>query len=195
MRTTKRFLQHLLVALLFVGAPLLAGCDSGGDDDDDNGGPGGFLGSFDAEINGDGFSEELDGNAWFWSGEDPDTGQEIFYVWMSPTQNQQVSNALWFATLSDRPGTGTYQFINFEEGDIEDAINNQFASWLYSEANYFTGTGGELTITSSSSSRVQGTFSFSALGFNTTTAEELAVTVSGSFNAVGFEGQFPIPTF
>lgn len=179
------FSTRLVTCLTLILLPtiVLSGCDSDGNDDDES-----TVGSFSAEITGDGIDEELDGLAWFGEYEDDEIGEEGFVIWMSASQANMAGQTVGLITVSDRPGTGTYPIVNFVDEDFEDIPAGSFAAVAYGGSSaYYVSTGGSLTLTTSSSNRVAGTYSFTARG-GTIVDDELVetdVTVQGTFNAVG----------
>lgn len=161
-----------LLICLFASVSLTAGCDSGGDDDDNGGN---VTGTFEVDISGEGIDESFSGIAVFGEGEDSETGEDAFVIVMPSSQANTTANAVYLVIATSRPGTGTYDIVS-TEGELGDA----FQAIAYSDNVLFAGTDGTVTITTSTSARVAGTYSFSALNL----VNQAEVTVEGSFNAV-----------
>ncbi|HEX7070943.1 MAG TPA: hypothetical protein VF190_09065 [Rhodothermales bacterium] len=172
-----RQLQHILILLCFVaGSALLAGCDSGGDDGNGDGngnGNGNGNSTFEVQITGEGIDESFEGTAVWGTGEDPETGEDAFVLVMVAGTGT-TSNAVYFYRASDRPGEGTYELV-----DIQGEVLDGFQAIAFLNNVIFGATGGTLTISSSSSSRVAGSFSFPAIN----PVNQAEVTVEGTFNA------------
>lgn len=183
----KRLTSIATIAFLALA---LTACDSGGDnDDDDNNQP---PGSFAIVVTGD-TDFELDGFAFFGEAEDPETGEDVFVIYFSENANPSSTQGTWafVGRNSARPGTGTFTFVN---GELDDEIPaEQFVLVMNvgsggAGSSTFVSDSGELTITSSSSNRVEGSFDVTATGFQVTgggAGEELSVSIEGSFDAIG----------
>ena len=177
------------IASITLLAIALTACDSGGDNDDDNNQP---PGSFSIVVAGD-MDLEMDGFAFFGEAEHPDTGEDVFVIYFSESANPSNPQGRWafVGRNSGRPGTGTFSFVNGElDGELPD---DQFilvmtVGSVGAGSSTFVSDSGELSITSSSSNRVEGSFEVTATGFEISgggTGEELNVTIEGSFDALG----------
>lgn len=177
--------------ILLLGAALivsLAACDSNGGGD---GGEETPNASFSLSISGDGVNQSLDGFAYFGEAEDPETGEEAFVIFLSEEENINQQGTYSYAIIgrsSSRPGDGPYDFADLDSDD--DIPNSAFVGWVAIVSGeqitdiYFSNSGGSLDITSSSSSRVEGSFSIDATGFSISDPEEeVDVTIEGSFDA------------
>ncbi|MDZ7771903.1 MAG: hypothetical protein U5K31_04075 [Balneolaceae bacterium] len=171
--------------ILLLGLFLIQGCSDESNSES--------TGSFTIEITGD-VNKTIEGTAIFGGATDPETNQSGFVLVMStaddPEQSSGTSEGVWIGTDdSDRPGEGTYSLLNtdnYEEGDSGfwgfSFLNEgqQMSTIIYS-------TSGSVEITSSSSDNVSGTFTMQAEGFRTSGqgSEEITVTLSGDFSAIG----------
>jgi hypothetical protein len=177
-RTSSRLARP---ASLLFGLFLLvsvAGCDSNDDDGDGEG-----AGEFTIEISGD-IDRTFSGFAYFGQGEDPETGEEAFVIFLSNTEDVDAASSYAFIGRdSDRPGTGNYQFADFE--DTDDLPENQFVLLVFLGDDAFFSTGGTLRLTTSNSNRVAGDFEATATGliFSGGVPQEVEVEISGEFDA------------
>lgn len=177
-------------SLCIVVLLMLSGCDSNSIDDDDQNGP--QLGQqFSLDISGD-VEQTMDGSAFFGEADDPDSGAEVFAVYLTESDGATGGASMWAVVgrAGDRPGTGTYSFVDASEEDEYPADEFVLSASIGSDAtdvSTFVSQGGELTITESSSNRVEGTIDVDATGFHVVDDEvqELDVTIVGSFEAVG----------
>lgn len=185
MVTNMKPLRYSLLACFLAGALLITGCDSNDDDGDGGGGGGGGnLGTASVQITGEGIDEEFDGVSFFFSGEDPETGEQGTVIWMSPSQSQQTSQAVWFYMSNDRPGEGTFTLVDLTDGDSETELESSFGATALFDNLSVLSSGGTLRITTSSSTRVAGNFDFVGTAFSVANPEGVEVTVEGSFSAV-----------
>ncbi len=165
-----------------------AACDSTDGDDDNNQ----VLGTFSLEISGDA-EASFNGFAFFGEAEDPDTGDNVFVVYFSESENLGTQAARWafIGRNAGRPGTGTFSVVALDQDDDE-IPEDEFVMIVSMGAtpttaiSYFS-NGGEISITRSSSNRLEGSFDINATGleFDGTETQELNVTVEGSFDAIG----------
>ena len=167
---------------------------------DDSGDPVGidevFQGTYTATLTG-ALTETLSGRAWFGSGTDPETGESAWIAYLvTDAQNPLAAgeNVMFFGlgepqqtgyVLADISGGG-----EFPEGGAAGMVLTYAAQTL---SGAFSSTGGSLTVTSLSSTRMDGTFNFTAEGavFTGGVPSEGTITVSGSFEAEG--GSFLSP--
>lgn len=195
MRRSPLLSLTLGMALLFS----LAACDSNGDDDGNGNGNGnGDQGSFSATLSGD-LSGSLSGNAFFSVVDDPDAPSgQAFSLFLTEGNLMDIGNTgdyIGFLRFGDRPGTGEYTISTDPEGgDVAGVyvdFSNQTARAIVSAEV------GTLTVTTSETGRLAGTFSFSGQGFNTSdpqNPQEIEGEVEGSFNAVFIDpGDAPDP--
>lgn len=149
---------------LAVLATLALGCG------DDGSGPNGGNGSHSITVSGDA-TASLSGNAYFQvTTVDPDTYFGIALTDASPT-SETFNHFLYIDRDGGRPGPGTYT-VGVEAGNIDAGL------MMDDGATLWYATAGSVTITSSSASGVNGTFSFTAEDFGGNT-----VTITGSFQA------------
>ncbi len=181
---------------------LAAGC--GGDDPTGvNGGNGGVNGggngggggggdtnsSFSATVTGD-ISASLSGFAFWGEASDPSVG-DIFAVVMGddsdPTAGTGGAISLFYGGA--RPGNGTYQIASNEElARTNEFPTNEFIATVAVSDPFAVGgaVSGTVRITSSSDSRVQGTFN-AEVDVVLQDGSSGTVSVSGQFNAINGE--------
>ncbi len=188
MYSVVKTLQYSLFACLLAGAMVMSGCDSN-DDDDDGGNGGGNLGSATVEITGEGIDVSYTGIAWFGEAEDEESGETEFIIWLAPTQTSTTSNVVAFYRNGSRPGTDGFDLVDVLQGEPE---AGEFGALVLAESTVFWSSDGTLTISNSSSTRVAGSFSFTATGVSQT-GSQFSVTVEGTFNAVGAPVGIPFP--
>lgn len=188
MNTWVKQLRGLFI--LFLGLFLIQGCSDSNEES---------SGSFSIEISGD-MNESIEGTAIFGGATDPETEQQGFIIVMAESDGSGEATAntrgAWLGTDdSERPGEGTYPLLNidnYEEGDSGFwgfsflSEEGQVSATVYS-------TSGSLEISSSSSDNVSGSFTMQATGFrfDGQTSEEIEVTVTGSFSAIGGDAYVP----
>ncbi|MFO8231038.1 MAG: hypothetical protein R6U20_00080 [Longimonas sp.] len=183
-------LLTLAFALLFS----LSACDSTDSNEDDDG-PGDTPPETVNMSIGD---DEVEMNAFFATGENPDTGEEGFVIYFTESDNvtgeQDLlsGSAAFMGREGPLPSPDTYTFadLSIDEQD-NDLIQDQFGFvyWEYEGEGFpsriVVSNSGELTITSSGSDRVAGSFEINATE-NTFTGDgfrEEEVTMSGNFDA------------
>ncbi len=185
-----RFSFRLLVTL-FLLLPLAA-CDSNDGDGDGDGGGGGSIGSASITVSG-GISSSFDGSAAFGVAEDGTSFSIGIFEGALPTSGNVTGELIGIGRNGDRPAVGTYAFnptttgADFVGAYISDVANPTSGSFVSSAS-------GTLTITSSSSDRVAGSFSFSGQGLSGTGGPLGTVTVSGDFSAE-FASNVPSTSF
>lgn len=159
----------------------------GGDDDNGNGPGRGNNGEFTASVAGD-VETEFDGWAYFGEGEDEE-GNVGFGLALSEVEAGEMNGGvITFVRIGATSlPEGEYALSDatgeLADGDVValaiDTEGNQLAAM-------FLSTGGTLNVTSSSGSRIRGTFEFTASGIVMEDPEtQLDVTVEGTFDAVG----------
>lgn len=180
------------VLLLFL---IAGGCDSGGDTAD-------FTNDFSLTIESlnprsetvtrEPAQKELSGFSFFYDGKNPDTGKQVFVIYLSDSENfssQNVTQGLFgfIATLRERPERGTYELASPNPV----LAPNQFSAVVYEDfanpqqiAFHVVGSG-TLTIDASTQDRVVG--SIEATGTShlpeDSTRTQKAINVQGSFIA------------
>ena len=192
-RSTSILMRNLgLLSLAFVLMLSLSACDSTDSNDDDNGDTPPQTVSM--SIGGD----DIEMNAFFASGTDPETGEEGFLIYL--TEAGDLSDGSGFQTgaafgiigrSSSRPSTGNYSFMEaeFNETD-EDLLREQFIFVYFQglggqDGRIVFSNGGSLELTTSNSNRVAGSFDISgtATTFSGTEANEEQVSIEGNFDA------------
>jgi hypothetical protein len=179
----------LMLALVLIAG--LSACDSSDSNDDDNGeAP---PQTISMSIGG----SEVELNAFFASGTDPETGEDAFLIYL--TEASDLSGGTGFQSgdafgvigrSSSRPGTGTYSIADVTLENSNELLRDQFA-FVYFEGigtqnqRFVLSNGGDLEITTSSSSRVAGSFEIdgASITFGNTGFTEEDVTIEGSFDA------------
>jgi len=197
------------IALCFALLFFVTACDSGGSNDNDhgdngNGDTGNDQGQVSFSITGEGVDESFTGNAFFATGEDPESGEEAFVVYSFAGDEFTPEEGGTYAILgrsSSRPSTGSYSFANLENNNNPDVLRDQFTLMISMgrqngdqvSETYFSSSGG-LEITASSSDRIAGEFDLTGQGFtfDGNQPQEVEVSISGSFDAPGGEYFSPI---
>ena len=85
-------------------------------------------------------------------------------------------------------GTGTHQVWNLDDEEEEvpaNALSGVFGLTIGSASHLCYTTGGSITITSSSSTRLAGSLNVTAVCYQAGTEATKAITLTGSFNRVG----------
>jgi hypothetical protein len=164
-----------VVALCLAVTVMLSSCDSGGSDGDDNN-KNNSPGSFSATITGH-VSASLAGVA-------VSTGSAGTGGWGIVFGPGKLETMTLVAAAEDRPSSGTHPIVAFNETSSTTPEIEFFGSVVLENgtASYSTKSG-TLTITSSSSTRVEGSFNFTAERF---VGQE--ITVTGTFSATNTGG-------
>ena len=183
---------------LFVGVALLVGLaacdstDSNSDDDPD------ALAPETARVSiGDDGSTTL--NAFFATGENPETGEEGFVVYLTESddvtgeQDLLSGSAACIAREGPRPSSGTYTFADLDFDQEDDTLIRDQFGFVYWDLSGDAGfpsrvvvsNSGELTISTSTNDQVTGSFEIeaTAVSFSQDEFTEEAVSVSGIFDA------------
>ncbi len=187
-----RVLCVALLPFLFVTA-----CDSGGS----NGGSVDNQFSLtiepasSSEATVEAVQKELNGFSFFYEGENPNTGESAFGIYLSDNESfseQSATDGLfgWVARSSDRPDSGSYNFTdqpnpgttNFVGFFYEDFENFQNKPWHVIES-------GTIQINESSGNKVSGSIEATGTTFTFTDGgvTEETVTITGSFTAKDVE--------
>lgn len=181
----KRIAFHAASAALLLLAAACGSDKSTGPGNGGNGGNGGGNGgtsSFNVTITGD-LEGAFAGTAHFASLNDPDMGQAFQLVMH---ESNGGTGQIILAASGARPGNGSYNVVDIYNGG--DVNQGEFmAIALDGDPNdpsgIFFSTGGSVTISSSSSGTVKGSFQFDAIGFINDDPTELGITMSGTFTA------------
>ena len=181
-----------LLSFLFLFA--LAACS---DDDNDvpDPDPDQDPASFTITYTGD-IEAEIEGTAFFSETTDPDTGEDVFVIYLHSQEMDGTS--ISFAKKGLQPGAGSFPIANIDmDADQVDLPENEFLAWgnmHYNEAPMYIyySDEGTLNLEQSDDNNVIGAFEFSATGLSTDDPmTELDIEISGSFNAV--YGEVPDP--
>src|SRR5688572_21628394 len=151
----------------------------------DSTGPG-LTGDFSGDVTGD-QTKSLEGDAFFSFGSvfgEPETGFALLLLEGSALGEND--DFILIGRSSDaRPGVGTYDIVDSEGSPTASEF---VAIWFPATGEEidgeFVSTGGTLTITSSTSRRLRGTFEFDATGTMCDNPTLMDVTISGDFDAV-----------
>lgn len=205
-----RLLGLALVPLLLV----FSACDSNGDDEEVT------NNEFTLDVTSTSSSSALspksardttlEGFSFFYDGQDPETGEEVFAIYLNGTDDFSQTSAqegLWgfLARKSSRPSTGTYDVgalphtdgLNEDEflGLIYEQIDAQQGGMITAPF-YFTESG-TITLNESTDNRVSGTLDLSAAaitvdvdttgGTPTIITDTTDVAITGSFAAQNVE--------
>ncbi|MFN8652519.1 MAG: hypothetical protein U0133_11485 [Gemmatimonadales bacterium] len=165
-------------------ALVLTGCGGSSDGTGPGGGPGGGSAAFEAQVTGD-VQSQISGAATFGSGTDGN-GNTLHMIQLSETGSAPGGLIRFARTGAQGFGAGTYPIVDAAngapaDGDVEvfltDSDGNQLTAM-------FVGSGGSLKVTSSSGSRLAGSFTFQATGaLFANPGNTLAITVTGTFAA------------
>ena len=176
MRMRKQMALRGIAALAL--ALVVGGCS-------DSTGPG-LTGDFDANVTGD-QTKSLEGDAFFSFGSvfgEPETGFALVLLEGSAFGNND-DFILIGRSSEDRPGVGTYDIVDSEGNPTASEF---VAIWFPATGEdidgEFVSTGGTLTVTSSTSRRLRGSFEFDATGTMGENPTLLDVTIRGDFDAV-----------
>lgn len=196
-RSSLRSLTALLVAGLLTLS--LSACDSGGSNEDDDS----INNRFSLEITPTGGSssaakapaETIEGFSFFATGQDAETNEQGFGIYMSNEENFGESSAQQglfgiAVRLSGRPPAGSYSLADVMNNDTGLESGSDFGFILFrsidseSGAVYFA-TGGTIELTTSNDDRIEGTIEADAmaLDFSSGQSEPTPVTITGSFTA------------
>lgn len=203
-RQRLRFLLSLcLVGLLTV---TLVSCDSDGGNEDT--GPT-FQNNFSFEVTEgssssttvEGDRTTLEGFSFFFTGTDPESGDEIFVVYF--TEEDEIGEASAQQDLFGflvrerlRPRTGTYNLVSFEsdpdlQTDMGMMLIQNIGEFGMEGGSYgwYLGEAGTVEVTRSSDDRVDATIRADAkrVSFSETTVDTTQVEVTGQFSAQGAE--------
>lgn len=194
--SASRWIRTLTTA--FVGVALLVGLaacdstDSNSVDDPDALAPETAR----VSIGGDG-SVTL--NAFFATGENPDTGEEGFVVYLTESDNVtgeqdlRSGSAAFIAREGSRPSPGTYTFADLDFDQEDDTLIRDQFGFVYWDLSGDAGfpsrvvvsNSGELAISRSTNDQVTGSFEIeaTAVSFSQDEVAEEAISVSGIFDA------------
>lgn len=177
--------------IAFALSVVLAACGGGDSTGPDNGGT---TGSFSVSISGD-LTDSFDGQAFFGEATDPETSETGWVLWLTSTEAQTTGQAVYFVRQGSRPGTGTHSLANLDDDSLDQgqigALVFDYTSGSFPVSLF--ATSGSLTVTSSSSSGMSGSFTMQATGvvFDGDEPSEVDVTVSGEFSALGGNVFYP----
>lgn len=169
---------------MVAAALVLAGCGGNDGTGPGNGGPGGSGAAFSADVTGD-MQTRIGGTASFGSGTD-DNGNTLHLIQLSESGTTS-GGLIRFARKGPQGfSAATYAIADGTtggpaDGDVvvvlTDSDGNQMTA-------VFVGSGGTLKVTSSSGTRMAGSFTFQATGaLFANPGNTLAITVTGTFTA------------
>jgi hypothetical protein len=185
----------LLFAALLPVLFVLSACDSGGESDVNNefslsitpvssSSAGGSLAA--AE------QKDLSGFSFFVDQEDPETGEQVFGIYMSDDESFSEQNATqglfgFVARETPRPGSGTYSFGGggtLQSSDFAGVLYEKFGSGQQGDPVYVV-LDGTLTLDESSADKVAGSIDTRAVEIvvSGTAVQRDTVRIEGSFTA------------
>ena len=182
MRTWKHMARGIAATVI---ALVIGACN-------DSTGPG-LTGDFSANVTGD-QTKALEGDAFFSFGTVFGEPESKFALML--LEGGALGESDGFILIAreqeGRPPVGTYAIADAEAPTAAEFL----ATWFPTGdvEGEFISTGGSVTITSSSSRRLRGTFEFDAIGTMGEDPTQLEVTVAGTFDAVFVnENGSPVP--
>lgn len=141
------------------------------------------TGSFTASVSGD-VTATLEGQAIF--GEFTQEGETGWAVWLVSDAAAADDYVAWFIRAGTRPEGGTYTLADVQNTSLQAGDIGAFMTGTNDQVTVsMSSTGGTFTVSSSSSDRVQGTFTVQATGFIVTGSRSVegTVTITGEFDA------------
>lgn len=199
--TMTRFISYRLVLAIFL--PILfviSACDSGGSNDEESN-------EFSLQITTSTASAvapkavsdtTIDGYSFFYSDQHPQTGEEVFSIYLSGNESFSEEGAQeglfgFLARNTTRPSEGTYDLVDLdqgiESGDFVGVLFEDYGSDGYEDRPFYVPTSGTVTLSQSSSDRVEGSVDLNAhaISFDfsspTPTVDTTEVDITGSFSA------------
>ncbi len=163
--------------LLLLMLLLVAGCDSNKEDEQQT------TASYEITITG-ADTQTITGNqAAFGAATDPQTGITGFS--MTIGASTETNNLITFIRKGGRPSTGTHAIADVDDDTDFDTLGNNDIFAIYSNGmDIFYSSGGSLTLTKSTDTRVEGTLNMTA---QSVINDSTGVSLVGSFIAVGFD--------
>lgn len=196
-----RFILAVFLPVLFV----ISACDSGGSNGDET------TNEFSLTVtttNSSGAMAKavsdttIRGYSFFYAGQNPDTGEEVFSIYMSGNDSfsdQSAQDGLYgfLARQSSRPNAGEYDVVHLEQeidsGNFIGVLFEDVGSSGSNNEPFYVPDGGTVTLTSSTSDRVEGRVDLTAeaISFNfsgaTASIDTTDVQISGEFSARNVE--------
>lgn len=186
----------LIVACLFSLA--LSSCGSTDSDDEPD-----IDNRFSLEITPSGENsaaivvrETLEGFSFFATGEDPETGQQGFGIYLNNSDEISANSSQnglfgYLAKQSGQPGTGTFELADINNDDTDFDSGEKFAfviirnSGSQQQSSFIIGESGSVNITRSNSEIVEGTISATGVEMIISSDEftETPVAITGEFTA------------
>lgn len=181
---TTRKLSYLLSFLMLLAMGACSDDDNDVPDPDPDLDPASFTITYSGGI-----EAEVEGQAVFSETTDPDTGEEVFAIFLH--SEDMGGTAIYFGKQGPQPGTGSFPIANIDmDADQVDLPENEFMAWgsMHHEElprYYYFSDSGTLNLEQSDDNSAIGAFEFSATGYSTDDLEnELDIQISGSFNAI-----------
>jgi hypothetical protein len=192
---TWTFVGILALLVAFVS------CDRDDDDDDI---PGNEIGRFEATVTGD-ITTEFNGVAVYALYQHIETDELFFTVGFGGNNGDYAIN-VWFVRGGDYPGNDTYGVVSFDQEEMEDdlwffdvdefvglsIVQDQEAT---QEIEVYFSESGTISFEMTGQNILTGEFDITVTGYvmdlPTKQDEELQISISGTFNAVPGEVQFP----
>lgn len=203
--------MHRSLSLLFTLALLplvlvLSACDSGGSND--NAVNNEFTMTIEPESNSSSAAveaqqEEVSGFSFAVEGENPETGQQAFGIYLSGEESfseQSATDGLFgfLARSSGQPSAGSYSFTDDPSGiDEEDFVGVLYRDFdNFQSAPFYVIESGTVTLETSSEDEVTGSVEASGTKFTFTesTLEQEPVSITGEFSAKNVETFVPFST-
>ncbi len=190
---TTRKLSYLLSFLMLLA--LSACSDDDNDvpdpDPDPDPDPATFVITYSGDID-----AEIEGTAYFGETTDPDTGEDIFAIYLH--SEEMDGTTLWFGSKGTQPETGGYNIgtIDFEDAEV-DWPDDDFLAYgnmqLDIDPTYgYYSVEGSINLEESDAERVIATFEMDAAGYaSDDPMTELDIQISGSIHAS--PGEIPDP--
>ena len=167
------------ILLAVPAALLLAACGGSDSPSGPNENPGN-AGTFSGTVSG-GLSKSVTGQAVFGT-----SAAEGGFALVLGNENDGF---IFGRDLAGIPAAGAYPVWNFDDESGEDmptnAIGGVFGLTVGGKDYVCSSTGGTLTISNSSSTRLQGTLNVTAACYTVGTETPVAITVAGQFSGVG----------
>lgn len=144
--------------------------------------------------------ETLEGFSFFATGQDPETGEQGFGIYLNNSEDFTVNSSQnglfgYLAKQSGQPGTGTFELADINNDDTGFDTGEEFAfviirnSGSQQQSSFIIGESGSVNITRSDSERVEGSISATGVEMiiGSDGVTETPVTITGEFTASGVD--------